>query len=40
MKKDLIQNGLQGKMDHYIDIAACARKDAPGIVGNLLLHIS
>ena len=32
MKKDLIQNGLPGKTDHYIDIAACARKDAPGIV--------
>ncbi len=32
MKKDLIQNGLQGKTDPHIDIAACARKDAPGIV--------
>ena len=32
MKKDLIRNGLPGKTDHCIDIAACARKDAPGIV--------
>ncbi len=32
MKKDLIQNGLTGKDGSRIDIAACARKDAPGIV--------
>ena len=32
MKKEAIRNGLPEKTVHSIDIAACARKDAPGIV--------
>ncbi len=32
MKKDLIRNDLPGEDGSHIDIAACARKDAPGIV--------
>ena len=32
MKKDLIQNSLPGKDGSSIDIAACARKDVPGVV--------
>ncbi len=32
MKKEAIRNGLPGEDGSHIDIAACARKDAPGIV--------
>ena len=32
MKKERIRNGLNREDGSHIDIAACARKDAPGIV--------
>ena len=38
-KKDLIQNGPQEMDPERADITAQQEKDAPGVKGNLILHV-